>query len=67
MKELDLVMSAYLDNEYETASLIEQAHFKALLELPDPDLYGLLLGRSQSADAQLQAFSQRLRLRMARN
>lgn len=67
MKELDLVMSAYLDSDYETAPLAEQAQFRALLEMQDPDLYGLLLGRSQSADAELQAFVQRLCPRMARD
>ena len=49
MKELDIVMTAYLDHEYESASADEQMHFKTLLDMPDPDLYALLLGRCQAA------------------
>jgi len=47
MKELDLVMSRYLERYYEAASSEEQSLFRDLLELPDPELYGLLLGRRQ--------------------
>jgi antitoxin CptB len=45
MKELDLVMSRYLEQHYEAASSADQALFRDLLELPDPELYDLLLGR----------------------
>ena len=45
MKELDLVMTRYLENYYEKVSTEEQAEFRQLLELQDPDLYALILGR----------------------
>lgn len=61
MKELDLVMSRYLEEHYAAASADEQRQFRMLLELPDPDLYGLLLGRQQSDDAKLQGLTQKLR------
>ena len=61
MKELDVVMSCYLEQRYASASSAEQGHFKALLEMQDPDLYDLLLGRSETSDAELARFIQLLR------
>jgi succinate dehydrogenase flavin-adding protein (antitoxin of CptAB toxin-antitoxin module) len=54
-------MSRYLEQRYASASSAEQEHFKALLEMPDPDLYDLLLGRSATSDAELARFIQLLR------
>jgi antitoxin CptB len=45
MKELDVVMSQYLDARYEAASELEKQSFKYLLDMQDPDLYALLLGQ----------------------
>ncbi len=56
MKELDVVLSWYLERYYESASSTDQAHFKLLLEMPDPDLYDLLLGRSEECDPELKRF-----------
>ena len=61
MKELDVVMSGYLEHYYDSASPEDQAYFKALLELPDPELYGLLLGRNQASDAGMARFIEFLR------
>ena len=61
MKELDVVMSAYLEHHYATASADDRRLFRALLELPDPELYALLLGRDATAPAELEAFAGRLR------
>jgi antitoxin CptB len=61
MKELDIVMSRYLEQHYTSAADAEQGHFKALLEMPDPDLYDLLLGRSVTSDVELARFIQLLR------
>ena len=61
MKELDVVMSRYLEQRYASASSTEQGCFRALLEMPDPDLYDLLLGRSATSDAELARFIQLLR------
>lgn len=54
MKELDVVMTSYLESHYELASEAEKAAFKALLDMHDPDLYALLLGRRSSADETIQ-------------
>jgi antitoxin CptB len=61
MKELDVVMSRYLEEYYESASSIDQGIFKALLEMPDPDLYKLLLGRGEENDPELVRFIDFLR------
>ena len=61
MKELDVVMSRYLDQHYASAPSADQEQFKALLEMPDPDLYDLLLGRSTTPDAELARFIRLLR------
>ena len=61
MKELDVVMSGYLERYYTAASAQDQAHFRALLEMADPELYGLLLGRSLIDDPELARFVEFLR------
>ena len=61
MKELDVVLVRYLDHGYLSASNAEQAQFRALLELPDPDLYNLLLGRDAVSDPERSRLLQELR------
>jgi antitoxin CptB len=61
MKELDVVLSAYLERHYETASADEQRQFKRLLDMPDPDLYRLLLGREQADDSDIRRLVEFLR------
>ena len=61
MKELDVVMSRYLEDYYQSASSIDQGIFKALLEMPDPDLYELLLGRGEENDRERVRFIDFLR------
>jgi succinate dehydrogenase flavin-adding protein (antitoxin of CptAB toxin-antitoxin module) len=43
MKELDALLTAYLDSHYQQADATEKAAFRSLLELPDPELVGYLL------------------------
>jgi len=47
MKELDQLLTGYLDNSYEAASEADKASFHALLELSDPELVGYLLQRRE--------------------
>ena len=47
MKELDQLLTAYLENRYEAASADDKAAFHALLELSDPELVGYLLQRRE--------------------
>ena len=53
MKELDLLLLNYLEHNYPTAPAAEKQAFESLLQMPDPDLYGLVLGRIESADKDL--------------
>ena len=61
MKELDVVMSAYLESYYADAATAEQQAFKTLLEMQDPELYNLLLGREDAQDPALEPLIKFLR------
>jgi antitoxin CptB len=50
MKELDVVLETYLEHRYPSAVDDEQKAFRELLELTDPQLFGLLLGREEADD-----------------
>jgi succinate dehydrogenase flavin-adding protein (antitoxin of CptAB toxin-antitoxin module) len=43
MRELDELLTRYLERGYASAVDAEKAAFRTLLELPDPDLMGYLL------------------------
>jgi antitoxin CptB len=60
MKELDVVLTRYLDESYQSADAADQALFRQLLEMPDPDLYNLLLGRSSADDPEIERFLRQL-------
>ena len=49
-KELDVLMLRYLSNCYETASEDLQHAFERMLDMQDPELYDLLVGRQNSED-----------------
>jgi succinate dehydrogenase flavin-adding protein (antitoxin of CptAB toxin-antitoxin module) len=44
MKELDLVLTRYLDHHWVLADAAERTAFEGLLDLPDPVLVAYLLG-----------------------
>ena len=46
MRELDVLLERYLSRCWPTAPPERRAAFRALLELPDPELAGLVLGKS---------------------
>ena len=50
MKELDLLLQNYLELSYPTASAADQKAFESILQLPDPELYDLILGRCAGSD-----------------
>ncbi len=51
MKELDQLLTRYLDTRYTAADDAEKADFRAILHLPDPELAGYFLGRQVPEDA----------------
>lgn len=66
MKELDVLMTGYLDNCYSQADQTDQQSFKTLLEMPDPDLFALLVGRENSLNENIDKLVKDLRSMTAR-
>jgi succinate dehydrogenase flavin-adding protein (antitoxin of CptAB toxin-antitoxin module) len=60
MRELDMLLLAYVDDRYLQADEIEQRAFRRLLSTPDPEIHALLTGRSQTDDEFLAHVIQRL-------
>ncbi len=46
MKELDLVIPRFFENNYDSLTEQEQASFKDFLEEEDPEIYSWIMGRS---------------------
>jgi succinate dehydrogenase flavin-adding protein (antitoxin of CptAB toxin-antitoxin module) len=53
MRELDKLLTRYLDEKFAAASNAEKAAFEALLELPDPELVSYLLNRQQPEEERI--------------
>jgi antitoxin CptB len=47
MKELDILLTRYVDERYRAASAEEQQAFQGLLETQDPVIYAYLLGQER--------------------
>lgn len=50
MRELDVMLTRYLEREWPAASPAERAAFVQLVELQDPELFGYLVGRTTPAE-----------------
>lgn len=61
MKELDVLLSRFLDEAYADASGAEQRGFERMLSLPDPELYAYLTGRDRIDDEEIDRVVQRIR------
>jgi succinate dehydrogenase flavin-adding protein (antitoxin of CptAB toxin-antitoxin module) len=53
MRELDELLTAWLRERYSGSGTASQADFRALLELPDPDIAAYLLGPGAPEDERL--------------
>jgi succinate dehydrogenase flavin-adding protein (antitoxin of CptAB toxin-antitoxin module) len=53
MKELDVLLSGYLERYYAQARPAARQAFERLLEMQDPDIYSLLLGTSHTEDREI--------------
>ena len=53
MKELDLVLTNYLEHHFQHAGDSERSGFLKLLELQDPELYKIILGKIDSEDGEI--------------
>lgn len=61
MKELDVLLSRYLEGPYATEPASARAAFARLLEHQDPELYALLTGRMVTEDPQIAEVIERIR------
>ncbi len=53
MRELDVVLVAYLEDRYPDATPAQQAAFARLLECQDPDIFAWLTRRAEPPDQDL--------------
>lgn len=60
MRELDVLLTGYLEREFDAAKPEEQAAFERFLSLPDPEILDLLTGRMTAQDPRLQHVVERL-------
>ena len=61
IKELDLVLQGYLQQDFATAKAAEQQAFAALLEYQDPDILDRIFHGVEDEDAAIAALVRRLR------
>ena len=61
MRELDLLLSAYLENGYPQAAEDQKRAFRELLALADPELIGYLLGGQMPGDSALASVVSQIR------
>jgi antitoxin CptB len=60
MKELDLLLTRYVDERYRDATPDEQRAFRQLLDANDPLLYAYFLGREPPPDPVLSSLLERI-------
>ena len=61
MRELDVILLRYLEQDYPAAAPADRAAFARILELQDPDLFGYLVGRSTPEDDSVRHVIDRIR------
>jgi antitoxin CptB len=61
MRELDAVLQAFLATGFADLDDDDKSRFAAILDLPDPELYGYLAGRIEPKDRDLGALIGRIR------
>jgi antitoxin CptB len=61
MRELDVLLLRYLEQEYPSAAAAEREAFGRILELQDPELFGYLVGRTTPEDEAVRHVIARIR------
>ena len=61
MRELDVLLTRYLERDYPAASTAERDAFARILELQDPEIFGYLVGRATPDEASLRHVIDRIR------
>lgn len=65
MKELDVVLTAWIDRYYATASSTERDVFLSLLDMDDPDLAAILLSGGSTGNPESDRVVQAIRSAVA--
>jgi antitoxin CptB len=60
MKELDVLLTRYLDRDYHQAAAPQRQAFESLLEMADPEILDYILGRKTAANRDLELVIARL-------
>jgi len=60
MREIDVLLTRYIDERYAMASPAHQSAFRDLLDAPDPLIHAYFLGRQAPADPVLSSLIQRI-------
>jgi antitoxin CptB len=60
LRELDVLLSRYVDEEYRTAAPEQQEAFRRLLDMQDPLMHAYFLGRETPPDAVLASLIARI-------
>jgi succinate dehydrogenase flavin-adding protein (antitoxin of CptAB toxin-antitoxin module) len=66
MHELDGVLEAFLASSFASLTDADKSRFAAILDLPDPDLYAYLAGRTEPRDPGSAALIARIRATTSR-
>ena len=61
MRELDALLSRFVEQAYAKLSPGDKALFSQLLELPDPELHAYLVGRNAAPDPDLATLLEHIR------
>jgi len=61
MRELDVLLIGYFERRFDQLTATEKDTFRAVLDLPDPDLQAYLIGGQASGDPTLDALLARIR------
>jgi len=62
MKELDVLLTRYVDEEYAGAPVAQREAFRALLEAPDPVIFAYCLGQERPPTDLLSLLIERITL-----
>jgi antitoxin CptB len=60
MKELDLLLTRYADEQYRDAAPAQQLAFRQLLDVQDPLLYDYFVGRATPPNPELSSLVERI-------
>lgn len=61
MRELDVLLTRYLERDYPEASAEDRDAFARILELQDPEIFGYLVGRAIPQEPTLRHVVDRIR------